>query len=65
MPYTLMFMDRVNQTLMKAAAADPTKGAKDEEVKDLVAWWTKLNLMRGLLPLLGGVLGLWSVVSRG
>lgn len=63
-PYTLVFMNRVNQTLMRAAAADPTKGAKDKEVRDLVVRWTRLNLMRGLLPLLGGALGLWSVANR-
>lgn len=65
-PYTAALMARVNQKLLTLAAAEPASStAKSEGVRDLVIRWTRLNLIRGLFPLLGGVLGLWGALNRG
>ena len=59
-PYTMAIMGSVNDTLMEAANADGRMGLGDEEVKDLVRRWSWLNAARGVLPLVGGVVGMWS-----
>ncbi|KAI9877952.1 MAG: hypothetical protein M1830_002359 [Pleopsidium flavum] len=62
-PYTLTIMGSVNRRLMEAAAAGPRTAVGSEEVKVLVARWSRLNAVRGLFPLLGGIVGLWSVLT--
>jgi len=37
--------------------------AKGESTKELVDRWGTLNLVRGLLPLMGAVLGTWTTLS--
>lgn len=65
-PYTLVLMGRVNQKLLELAAAEPASStAKSEGLRDLVIRWSRLNLIRGLFPLLGGVLGLWGALDWG
>lgn len=37
--------------------------AKGESTKELVNWWGTLNVGRGLLPLVGAVMGLWATLN--
>jgi hypothetical protein len=73
MPYTLLVMGKTNAKLMDKAKElsglgvgeeDVEAGmAKGESVKELVDWWATLNAGRGLLPLFGAVVGLWSALG--
>lgn len=37
--------------------------AKGESTKELVDTWATLNVLRGLFPLAGAVLGMWTTLS--
>jgi len=58
-PFTIVLMGSTNDALM--SAADTGVGA--EMVRGLVERWGVLNLLRGLLPLAGGVVGLLQLSS--
>ena len=71
-PYTIMFMLPTNKKLQRKL--EEMKGldvgekatevglAKGESTKELLDWWATLNFGRGLLPLVGAVLGLWATL---
>lgn len=58
-PYTLTFMQGTNNALFRAddLAAKGTEPAR-ADAERLVRRWGKLNAIRALIPLAGGVLGL-------
>lgn len=58
-PFTLLVMGSTNDALMNAA----NRGVGKELARDLVERWGVLNLMRGLLPLVGGVFGMVNLSS--
>ena len=72
-PYTIFGMMSTNRKLLKKH--DEMKGldvgekatevglARGESVKELVDKWGMLNVGRGLFPLVGAVLGLWSTLA--
>ena len=72
-PYTIFGMMSTNRKLFKKH--DEMKGldvgekatevglAKGESTKELVDRWAMLNVGRGLLPLVGAVLGLWATLA--
>ena len=72
-PYTILGMMPTNRKLHKKH--DEMKGldvgekatevglAKGESTKELVDKWGVLNVGRGLFPLLGAVLGLWTTLA--
>ncbi|SLM35291.1 Protein of unknown function DUF1772 [Lasallia pustulata] len=70
MPYTLLAMKNVNAKLMAKAKDMESLEVKEEvtevglpkgeSAKDLVRWWGILNFGRGVLPLVGALLGAWA-----
>jgi hypothetical protein len=66
-PFTALFMLSTNQPLM--AKADRAVGAKnavatdDKEVIELLKKWSFLSAVRGLLPLLGGVVSMAAILA--
>ena len=72
-PYTIFGMMPTNKKLFKKY--DDMKGlgitekatevglAKGESTKELVQRWGMLNIGRGMFPLVGAILGLWSTLN--
>lgn len=72
-PYTLIFMKKVNNKLGRKA--EESKGLslddrtvevglpKGESSKELLDSWATHNFVRGLFPLAGSLLGLWTAIS--
>jgi hypothetical protein len=70
-PYTLLFMNGTNNKLLEKAKEVEVLAKGDEYVESkgdgsahqLVDWWGLLNLGRGVMLAVGGVLGVWTVVN--
>ena len=72
-PWTLLVMWPTNVKLFKKyedmknlsieEKATETGLARGESTKELMDYWGLLNLGRGLLPLVGAVLGTWSTLT--
>ena len=72
-PYTLITMARVNGKLMSKAEDSKALAAEEEIVevevpkgqstKELLDLWATHNLARGLFPLAGALLGLWTSLT--
>lgn len=65
MPYTIVFMSATNNALLGVAAGGggaATKTLGESAVRELVTRWKGLNLVRSVFPLVGAVVGLWSLV---
>lgn len=63
-PFTLALMHPTNQSLLQIAGGGATAAVvNDESVRALITTWAGLNLVRSLLPLGGGVVGLWALVQ--
>lgn len=72
-PYTAIGMQPTNKKLKKKL--DDMKGldigekateiglAKGESAKELLDWWATLNFGRGILPLVGAILGMWATLQ--
>ena len=58
-PFTLAVMGGTNEKLMTAA----NTGSGKEDARALVERWGVLNLVRGMLPLVGGVYALLDLSS--
>lgn len=61
-PFTLIAMSATNSKLMQqshssAKSVTPVH-AQDDEIDQLLGKWTRLNAVRGLLPVIGGIVGL-------
>ncbi len=71
-PYTLIIMRGVNAKLiskaddLRARSTDDIVANTDEEkrsAKELIDWWATLNFGRGLLPLMGTIVGAWATFT--
>lgn len=71
-PYTLIVMRDVNGKLLNKANDLKTMSLDDiitnlndseESAKELIDWWATLNLGRGLLPLVGTIVGAWATFT--
>lgn len=63
-PWTLLVMMGTNNRL-NAIAASKTEQEKasKEEVEGLLRQWAWMNVVRGLLAMVGGLAGLWAVID--
>ena len=73
MPYTVISMLPTNKKLKKKL--EEMKGldisekateiglAKGESAKELLDWWATLNFGRGIFPLVGALLGMWTTLQ--
>lgn len=64
-PWTLVFMMPTNNKMLSGAAADG-KGAEKVSIataNNLLRTWGNLNLARGLWPLAGAAVGMWTLVG--
>lgn len=48
-----------SKTLGKDEVKTQVGMPKGESAKDLIAWWSSMNVIRGCMPLVGAVLGAW------
>lgn len=62
MPYTIVFMSPTNNALL-GVAGGATQTLGESAVRELVSKWKDLNLVRSVFPLVGAVIGLWSLVG--
>lgn len=60
-PWTVVTMTKTNNSLI--AIAEAAKTPVVTEVSELLKRWTSLNGVRSCFPLLGGVLGLFAILS--
>ncbi|MDI1492790.1 MAG: hypothetical protein OHK93_004573 [Ramalina farinacea] len=60
-PYTLMFMKPTNDKLI--AESNGAGHLAEREVKALIEWWSRLNLVRGVIGATGTAMGIWSAVG--
>ncbi|EXJ61968.1 hypothetical protein A1O7_02400 [Cladophialophora yegresii CBS 114405] len=66
-PFTLIFMVKTNDTLFGLERDARVKGLVSMDIemgKQLVTWWSRLHLMRSVLPLVGTVIGVTAVVGE-
>lgn len=62
-PYTFAVMRKTNSKLIEKATIDPTVAEKDGgDIDELVHSWIALNSFRSLLPLAGGVVGIFAAL---
>ncbi|KAF9691791.1 hypothetical protein EKO04_010541 [Ascochyta lentis] len=59
-PYTWIVMNKVNRTLHSLAAG---AGSEATDAGKLVVTWSRMNAVRGALPLVGGLVSLWGIIS--
>ena len=68
-PYTLVLMRGVNGKLINKSEGSKSMSvdellsdlnANEESAKQLIDWWATLNVGRGLLPLVGTIVGTWA-----
>jgi hypothetical protein len=68
-PFTLVFMVPTNDLLFaleKGTEKGTEKGQGSMSImdaKELVLWWSRLHLMRSVMPLIGAVIGVSAVVK--
>ena len=72
-PWTMVVMMPTNKKLLRKydeAGKVSNNGeitevgqAKGESTKELIDWWSTMNFVRGCMPLVGAVLGVWVTVS--
>ena len=72
-PYTLILMRGVNGKLISKSDHPKNMGLDDtaanvskdgeESAKELIDWWATLNVGRGLLPLVGTIIGTWATFA--
>lgn len=65
LPWTILGMMKTNNRLNAIAASkNEQEKASEEEVVALLRQWTWMNIVRGLLALVGGLTGLWAVMEQ-
>jgi len=65
LPWTVLGMMKTNNRLNAIAAnTNEQEKASKAEVVGLLRQWAWMNIVRGLLPLVGGMAGLWAVVEQ-
>ena len=72
-PFTMVFMGKLNDKLTRKAEDSKALKAEDhvvqagmpkgESSKELLDRWATYNFIRGLFPLAGAILGLWTAIS--
>lgn len=64
MPYTIIAMSSTNNALLAKAklVSEPTAQIS-MEIEELVSKWISLNVFRSLLPLAGGLLGIFAALA--
>ncbi len=64
LPWTLLFMMKtINRLGAIAASKDEQVKASGAEVVALLRQWAWMNIVRGLLAMVGGLTGVWAVVE--
>ncbi len=64
LPWTLLFMMKtINRLGAIAASKDEQVKASGAEVVALLRQWAWMNIVRGLLAMVGGLAGVWAVVE--
>lgn len=58
-PWTIFVMASTNNTLHRVARAEEKRS--DQEVADLVGRWNVLNSVRSFFPLVGTIIGAWTL----
>ena len=65
LPWTLLGMMKTNNRLNTIAASkNEQEKASEEEVVGLLRQWAWMNIVRGLLALVGGLAGVWAVIEQ-
>lgn len=72
-PWTIFVMMPTNKKLFQKVedakamgdgeAATEVGLPKGESAKELIQWWSTMNIARGFMPLVGAILGLWVTIS--
>ena len=69
-PYTLLVMRTTNSALFakekklkEIRQGEKVSEVEEREVRDLVSFWGQANLVRGIFPLAGALVGLWTVLG--
>jgi hypothetical protein len=64
-PFTLVFMVPTNDLLfaLEKGTEKGQGGMSIMDAKELVLWWSRLHLMRSVMPLVGAVIGVFAVVK--
>jgi hypothetical protein len=64
-PFTLVFMVPTNDLLfaLEKGTEKGQGGMSIMDAKELVLWWSRLHLMRSVMPLIGAVIGVSAVVK--
>jgi Domain of unknown function (DUF1772) len=64
-PWTLLVMMGTNDRLSAVAGSMvEQEKARGEEVVGLLRQWAWMNIVRGLLAMVGGMVGLWAVMNQ-
>ena len=64
-PYTWIFMRGVNNALFEASKwTDEAKETGQDNVRGLVASWSRFNAVRALFPLVGAAVGVLTLVGK-
>lgn len=64
-PWTLLVMMKTNERMITIAESKvEQEKASREEVVGLLRRWGSMNVVRGLLAMVGGLAGLWAVMER-
>ena len=53
-----------NRLITIAASKNEQEKASKEEVVGLLRQWAWMNIVRGLLAMVGGLAGVWAVIER-
>lgn len=58
-PFTWVFMGPLNEKLfhLQAASTSDLAETRLKSVRDMIVWWSRLHVMRSLMPLAGALLG--------
>ena len=69
LPFTVLVLGNTNKLLhakekkLKNTEDVAVSAADDKEVRELVKFWGQANIARGLFPLLGAAVGLWTMMG--
>ena len=65
LPWTILGMMKTNNRLNTIAASkNEQEKASEEEVVGLLRQWAWMNIVRGVLPMVGGLAGVWAVIEQ-
>ena len=64
LPWTLLVMMATNKRLIAVSESQVLQEkAGREEVLGLLVYWARMNILRGSLALVGGLIGMWAMVA--